>query len=670
MEPILIPCPQCGKGLKLRDHSLLGKRGKCPQCQHRFRLEEPDEVELELADDEAPVTGTSARWVPDEPPTSTPAVATAKPETSGQPKTTRQHNAGEQPASAKQTGEQIPNFDAAPSAGTASRLKSPERQKQKQIKLWITIGSTVSGMVLAVLLSMALFPNRSEKRSSNGDDGRYGNQSRSDAGQTAGGSPNGGASSAVPGPPAESLPQEPAVPPTPPPPGKPVVLKHIPLGARLIIHLRPAELWEPNSQAETVRLCLGPVGVWTEETLKELLLFEPAKIEEALICLYLDDKTQPPKYAYWVKLTEPLKSRSAFLQRFQGRPETQDGVKIYLTDSTADHPNRAFRITDPQGGSFASAPAFMASEMILAEKHPGLPNGGLEGLLKHTDRNRHLTVLFNPRDLRDFRQHLFPEEAHNLLEHFLVRLEDEKVESAAWSFHLGSEDYPDLYTELVLRNRTSISPRELQLDMYRKFRNLPDELMQAVRKMEPSIMAERQLVSRLPVMLKAYSIETVPEVGSENERYLKLITALPKVAGPNLAAAGMLTWRLAQTTDFSRPAPSKTGPKLPRRVADRLKLKIEVDFRRLPLQEAFQYIATETHTKMEIDGDALKDAAYTKNMPQTFKLSKAPATKAIHEILKKYDKMVIVVDEKNRRFIVTTKKFADMKGLKPFPIRP
>ena len=63
MEHVLIPCPKCGKELRLRDPKLLGRAGKCPQCGHRFRLEEPEEVKLELAD--APAMGTSAKWVPD-----------------------------------------------------------------------------------------------------------------------------------------------------------------------------------------------------------------------------------------------------------------------------------------------------------------------------------------------------------------------------------------------------------------------------------------------------------------------------------------------------------------------------------------------------------------------------------------------------------------------------
>ena len=99
-------------------------------------------------------------------------------------------------------------------------------------------------------------------------------------------------------------------------------------------------------------------------------------------------------------------------------------------------------------------------------------------------------------------------------------------------------------------------------------------------------------------------------------------------------------------------------------------MKIEIDFRRTPLQDAFAYLGEETQVEFEIDGDALKLAGYTKNMPQTFYLGTVPATKALHAILNQYDQMVIVLDESKQAVTVTTKAAAAQKGLKPFPVEP
>ncbi|MDB5339320.1 MAG: hypothetical protein JWN70_4939, partial [Planctomycetaceae bacterium] len=82
---ISIPCPKCGSVLKLRDSSLLGKTGKCPKCEHRFVLRDPDEVEMELVEAPAPRSqransgpkvGTGAQWVPDHGQEPAPAVPT------------------------------------------------------------------------------------------------------------------------------------------------------------------------------------------------------------------------------------------------------------------------------------------------------------------------------------------------------------------------------------------------------------------------------------------------------------------------------------------------------------------------------------------------------------------------------------------------------------------
>ena len=46
MAGLQIPCPKCGKTLKLPDRSLLGRKGKCPKCRHAFVMTEPGEKEI------------------------------------------------------------------------------------------------------------------------------------------------------------------------------------------------------------------------------------------------------------------------------------------------------------------------------------------------------------------------------------------------------------------------------------------------------------------------------------------------------------------------------------------------------------------------------------------------------------------------------------------------
>jgi hypothetical protein len=99
-------------------------------------------------------------------------------------------------------------------------------------------------------------------------------------------------------------------------------------------------------------------------------------------------------------------------------------------------------------------------------------------------------------------------------------------------------------------------------------------------------------------------------------------------------------------------------------------MKVIVDFRRTPLQEAFGYIGETIKTDVSIDGDALKGAGFTQNMPQTFDLGEISALEAIDAILEKYakerDPLVLIVDEKNKKLILSTKVKAEADGLKPY----
>jgi hypothetical protein len=167
-------------------------------------------------------------------------------------------------------------------------------------------------------------------------------------------------------------------------------------------------------------------------------------------------------------------------------------------------------------------------------------------------------------------------------------------------------------------------------------------------------------------MVQAYALGTLSGIG---DRSVRLTTILPERAAPNLALGALLTWDESTRTDFSKaaPAPTLASEKLPERLADRLKKPIEIDFRRTPLQEAIGYIGGETSVPFEIDGNALKLAAMTQNMPQTFAMGVVPAEQALRRILKTYEKegLCVVLDESARTAHLTTKAAAKEKGLAP-----
>ncbi len=105
-------------------------------------------------------------------------------------------------------------------------------------------------------------------------------------------------------------------------------------------------------------------------------------------------------------------------------------------------------------------------------------------------------------------------------------------------------------------------------------------------------------------------------------------------------------------------------------VTNRLKTEVEADFNRIPLQDAFKLIADKCEVKISIDGDALKAAGFTKNMPQTLTLGKTTGLDAIAAILKRYESekvpMVLVVDDAQKKALITTTEFAEKGKLTPF----
>ncbi len=105
-------------------------------------------------------------------------------------------------------------------------------------------------------------------------------------------------------------------------------------------------------------------------------------------------------------------------------------------------------------------------------------------------------------------------------------------------------------------------------------------------------------------------------------------------------------------------------------IASRLQTPITVDFRRTSLTDAFAWIAEETGVPIEIDGAAFKQAGYTKNMVQTFKMEKTPAMNVLRTIQKAYPKMAMVVDQSGQRLLVTTQEAARAKGAAQLQLNP
>jgi hypothetical protein len=641
MEPVPIPCPKCGKVLRLRDHSLIGKKGKCPKCQNRFVLAlpaqqqpaapAPESVEFELAGSvpsATPQVGTAAKWVPDQPQGSAPFEAVA---TAPSPFPASAGSFSPNPAS--------PQPFVGEEEGGAARLREIQRKSAKRRNIGIVLGGLVGLMIGGAVLAMK---NYGEQNATNDEDDKPKvDQAWKDTKQDL----------------KSNLEIAKGFSPTK---GEPVKLLYIPAGANIVFNFRPSELWKDGSLGQECLFGLTKTFMdWSEGRIKELCGYEPAEIEEALICVHLGPRGIEPEYSIVVRLVRE-RTRSELVMELAGETTDEFGPKMFLDD------NWAQMIVDTK--TIAKVPRDLAQEMAMAMVNTNPTADGIEAILHHTDRDRHFNIVFQPNDLRIHKEFLVAEELHGFFDFFLDWLGDD-VETVAWSAQLGE----NFYSDMKLRGSNATTPTRLQREIRGKLDDLPFDFLAAAEKMEPKTVGARSLIGRYPAMMQAVSLQTLGGI-SDTGRFVQMTTLLPERAAPNLAAGTMFFIREALVTDFTKAAPTKKEPtggaKVPELLADRLKqIKIEIEFNRTPLYAAFDYIGEEIKTKIEIDGDALKAKGMTQNMAQSQNLGVVPAIEGVHAILKRYERdgMVIIVQQDKKQILVTTKEAAKAQGLKAFP---
>ncbi len=623
---ISIPCPKCSAVLKLRDSSLLGKTGKCPKCQHRFVLRDPDEVEMELVEAPAPraqransgpKVGTGAQWVPD-------------------------HEAEPEPA---------PVVFGAPEADALNRLKRRRRKRSLPQTIAMVAGFVIVGVAgiwgwntfspaLAKPEATVAKKAKAHKAAPTTPE-----QEPDEVASTEGE----GSEKAEFGRPTR---------------GKPIDLLWIPSGASIVISMRPADLWKAGALGEGEFIAgLGPLGAWMATSMEQFLMAKPAEIDEALICLIPGSRGTPPDVAAVVHRTAAAKfKKSEMIDKFGGQAVETGPMKYYANEKWA-------MVLRPDMQTYAISPASMAAEMVDASEIAKPTNSGIEELLPKTDRDLQFTVMCVPADLKIHGEFLVPPNAQTFLQNVADWISnDDEAEAVAWSFHLTDKKF---YTQLLARNSAVTKAHQLAKSFKSRLATTPRRILETIEMMNPQQVGPRKVIGRVPAMSKVVQLGTHIETGN---RLVSLSFEGPERAGPNLGLGTLLAWDESTRTNFTGSPGGATvvannGEKKP--LKELLRAKIDVDFRRAPLQDAFNYIAGEGKFEIIIDGDALKAAGYTKNMPQTFKDDGITVSAALAKIitLGKYDKMCYVIDEKNSTVtVMTLQKAADSK-LTVYPMK-
>jgi predicted Zn finger-like uncharacterized protein len=605
MSALHIPCPQCQKELKVKDPALLGRKVKCPRCGHPFVLQWTSEQKQPKRQKATVAAVTKASPDPH------PAAASALPD------------------------DPLAAIDVAPQEGVG-RLRELQRRRRKQRnRNLIVAGVCIALLVGGFFLARPYLPQPAPPESQLATTGapaapppKVASASRLDSDWAADLDPTG---------------------------GKPIELRMVPSGVRLIVNLRPAQLWSNDPQMAELRASLTQdVTGWLEEQLRSVCRHEPQQIEEVMLAWVLGARGSEPELAAVVHLVDQARM-SDLLDEFGSEAIDEFAQpKVYVKG------DRATLILDTK--TFATAPRTYGSELPDWIETPNFnTSDGIASLLPHTDRERFCTVVFEPADLQLHLGMLVGDAVRPVMSHAAEWFAAD-AETVAWSLHTGET----FHSEMLVRGPRTMSTTTLEQNLKQRMEKLPPTMVELVRKMQPRRSGFRQIIGRFPAMLEVFRLATISSI---QDRSVRLLTVMPPKAAPNLALGTVLTWDESTRTDFSADAPrmAATTQKLPETVLGRLQLPVDAEFNRVPLQEALDYIGGEIQVTVEIDGDALKDAGFTKNMAQTFMLGKVPAAEALGHIIRQYNEpgkeMVVVIDEPRKTLLVLTRKFAHQQGL-------
>jgi hypothetical protein len=649
MASFSVPCPSCGKSLKLKDESYLGKKVRCPACQMSIMLpatrpDDDDEIQIELVDPVTPVPPTRA-------PRSAPEVAVG----------TSARRIPDAPAPASMPFGEVNEAESAPeSAADMLRRMIEEKKRRSRTNAMMGVALLgVAGIVGAILVPLL------NKKPAPGPGAPVAQQGA------------GGATTSVPVPVAvgvvtldeiEKKPQLLAE--FQPTTGKPIDLRLVPDGVNLLIHLRPARLWTNDQTMAELRAALTePVVQWIEAEIKETCRRPPEQIEEAIFAIVLGPTGSEPQVSTVVRLVTPGKP-SDFLDEFKGKVVVDDGTnRLVTTDKSY------YAVSGAQ--TFAIGPVNATSEVqaALERSNDTIPDGVLE-LVRQSDRERLVTVIFEIDDIRRHIDSLFAENVRPAVRE-VVEWFGEDVNTVCWSGHLDQYFHSEFsfFPKGTRSTSGRLATAKVVNDEFKdRLPGMPLMVRGAVQKMNPGRVGFRNMIGRFPAMMQAYAMQTAFTLSGKTAR---MTTVLPAKAAPNLALGTLLTWDESTRTNFSASAMmqvAESGEKIPDKVEERLRMPIDAEVK-LGFEEAFRYILGEARVNVEVDGPGIKLLGVTKNEKQDFNLGKAPAFKALQAIILRPDKqptykdIVFLLDEPNKKIVITSKDGAAALNLPQFDIR-
>jgi len=600
-ELLKLPCPHCGKKLRIPDRSILGKKIRCPACRTGFvaSLTTPDPAPVLVPPQQAVIT-------PAPPPKET---ATQEETSSGQ----------------------IQIVVAPPAPRRVAKRSSGNP------RLW---GFVVGGSLVMGLSLVAYFLVYRPSISIESPLTRVAPASNTP-------------SPVTPAPSLSGVSTEPE---------SPLTLQHLPGGIRLFVHLRPREWLLGGRGSQELLKLSGTSGEWFARQVRENTYADLSELDELLLGWILGAAGDPPRFVCRYKRNvelgnELLESRlgSEFQPGTDGAWRQSESTAVWLIGDQTVVIVPSELSSEVSQAATSPLPTDLGVEEVLQRSSSsdqlvivGVP----------LDLATHQSALADPGFKIGWNALLaFIEQEHRHAEAFSL--------SARWTSSETLMTLRVKASNAAKMNnvRTTIESRLVELPGLAQqglaSDQIPTGFLQIARRF-PSMLkvlqglAIYEITGRQVVVRSQLPERALPNLmlGGILLWHNQVSPVAPQTTPPSDASA-----------EF--PEKQATPENKHQTAVELLQKLIDVDFRREPLEGAVKTVGEEIGCGIEIDGDALKLSGYTRNMPQTLQLEQYPAGGILQKIIAQYDQMVLaVIDGTPESLLVTTKEAAAKKKLK------
>ncbi len=356
--------------------------------------------------------------------------------------------------------------------------------------------------------------------------------------------------------------------------GPPIDLAYAPPGSQMFVAFRPADiLASPHGPA--LMQSLGPrfdalVKAWEGAAGVQL-----NEVDQLVLSLHENSGAAPrPSLVVWLKT--PLDEPTLLSRWGNPSPKEQSGVTTYSAKGWS------FFIPSDRPGVFLMGAATEVEDVAKNPRAKPLLGREMERLLRASDSQRHVSVMFAPNFLFFDAQKLFSGDFEKLQKPVQDFLGDGLQASLA-SVHFGDR----FFIEMRLAGTLDRDKRTLASDMQERLAQLPDQIEDYVARLVPHPYW-RKLALRFPPMIRFMHRQT--RIAAEDDHAV-INAVLPGVAAPNLIAAT----ELALVSQPGAAYVAEVGPAKPviANLNELLNHKINLSFPQQSLDFAMRDVANE-----------------------------------------------------------------------------